>query len=129
MTMLVRESDLPDIIRKPIKNSEARKVLAHISDWHEQAHDQWKLRANAQQKKLDDGDPFGVAEVYKTLILRMESDQLSMADRRQLTQSEQCLSEELAATLGQPIKKVCLWYEEVLHRISDQYELNNTNPF
>ncbi|MDL1959126.1 MAG: cytoplasmic protein [Deltaproteobacteria bacterium] len=29
--------------------------------------------------------------------------------------------------LGQPIKKVCLWYEEVLHRISDQYELNNTN--
>jgi hypothetical protein len=29
--------------------------------------------------------------------------------------------------LGQPIKKVCLWYEEVLHRISDQYELNNTD--
>ncbi len=29
--------------------------------------------------------------------------------------------------LGQPIKKVCLWYEEVLLRISDQYELNNTN--
>jgi hypothetical protein len=29
--------------------------------------------------------------------------------------------------LGQPIKKVCLWYEEVLHRISNQYELNNTN--
>jgi len=29
--------------------------------------------------------------------------------------------------LGQPVKKVCLWYEEILHRISDQYELNNTN--
>jgi len=29
--------------------------------------------------------------------------------------------------LGQPIKKVCLWYDEILHRISDQYELNNTN--
>jgi hypothetical protein len=33
----------------------------------------------------------------------------------------------LHISLGQPIKKVCLWYEEVLHRISDQYELNNTN--
>jgi hypothetical protein len=33
----------------------------------------------------------------------------------------------LHINLGQPIKKVCLWYEEVLHRISDQYELNNTN--
>ncbi len=29
--------------------------------------------------------------------------------------------------LDQPIKKVCLWYEEVLHSISDQYELNTTN--
>ena len=29
--------------------------------------------------------------------------------------------------LDQPIKKVCLWYEEVLHRISDQYELNATD--
>ncbi len=29
--------------------------------------------------------------------------------------------------LGQPIKKVCLWYEEILQGISDQYESNNTN--
>jgi CarD family transcriptional regulator len=106
MTMLVRENDLPNMIRKPIRNSEARRVLEHISDWHEPESDQWKVRANSQQKKLDDGDPFGLAEVYKTLTLRMESDKLSMADRRQLSQSEQCLSEELAATLGQPVQKI-----------------------
>jgi hypothetical protein len=29
--------------------------------------------------------------------------------------------------LGQPIKKVCLWYEEILQRISSQYESNNTD--
>ncbi len=29
--------------------------------------------------------------------------------------------------LDQPIKKVCLWYEEVLHDISDQYEINSSN--
>ena len=29
--------------------------------------------------------------------------------------------------LDQPIKKVSLWYEEVLHAISDQYELDNAN--
>ena len=29
--------------------------------------------------------------------------------------------------LDQPIKKVCLWYEEVLHSISDQYELISSN--
>ena len=29
--------------------------------------------------------------------------------------------------LDQPIKKVCLWYEEVLHLVSEQYHLANTN--
>ena len=29
--------------------------------------------------------------------------------------------------LDQPIKKVCLWYEEVLHSMSDQYELTNSD--
>ncbi len=29
--------------------------------------------------------------------------------------------------LDQPIKKVCLWYEEVLRLVSDQYQLDNSN--
>ena len=29
--------------------------------------------------------------------------------------------------LDQPIKKVCLWYEEALHSISDQYDPNNSD--
>jgi RNA polymerase-interacting CarD/CdnL/TRCF family regulator len=106
MTMMVRENDLADTIRKPIRKSEARKVLKHISDWSESESDQWKTRANAQQRKLDDGDPFALAEVYKTLTLRMESDSLSMADRRQLSQSERQLAEELASALKQPVNKI-----------------------
>ncbi len=31
--------------------------------------------------------------------------------------------------LDQPIKKVCLWYEEVLHLVSNQYHLDNANKF
>jgi len=107
ITMMVRENDLADTIRKPIKKSEARKVLDHIGSWRESESEQWKARANAQQEKLDDGNPFGLAEVYKTLSLRMESDKLSAADRRQLGQSEQRLAEELSMALEQSADRVC----------------------
>lgn len=112
LILLVREDELRQVIRKPIQNAEAKKVLEHISDWKGSSSESWKVRANALQKKLDKGDPFGLAEVYKTLILRQQADALSGADRRQLIQSEQCLSEELAAALKQPQTKVCAHMED-----------------
>jgi RNA polymerase-interacting CarD/CdnL/TRCF family regulator len=111
LIMMIREDELPQVIRKPIKPAEAKKVLAHISDWKGSSSDSWKVRANAMQKKLDKGDPFGLAEVYKTLVLRQRADTLSGADRRQLIQSERCLSEELAAALRQPVPQVCTHME------------------
>ena len=105
MMMMVREEDLSDTVRKPIQRKEARKVLEHIGEWDEKVSDQWKSRANTHQAKLDDGDPFALAEVYKALVQREEADKLSAADRRHLSQSEQRLSEELAMALGQSERK------------------------
>lgn len=110
--MMVREGDLAGTIRKPIKKSEARKVLLHIGEWQEVVSDQWKVRANAQQAKLDDGDAFGLAEVYKTLSLRLKADCMSAADRRQFSQSKQCLSEQLAVALDRPLGQINLHMEE-----------------
>jgi len=107
LIMMVRESELADVIRKPIEKSEAQKVLAHIDEWNGSTSEEWKTRANAQQRKLDDGDPFALAEVYKAMVMRKEAGTLSGADRRQLSQSEQCLSEELAAALNKPMGKIC----------------------
>jgi len=105
--MMVRESELADVIRKPIEKSVAKKVLAHIGEWSGSTSEEWKARANAQQRKLDNGDPFSLAEVYKALVMRKVAGTLSGADRRQLSQSEQCLSEELAAALNKPLGKTC----------------------
>ena len=112
ITMMIRESDLAETIRKPIEESEARGVLEHIGNWNESASSSWKVRANAQQRKLDDGNPFALAEVYKTLSQLQKADSLSAADRQQLSHSEQCLSEELSVALGQPVSKVCRYMEK-----------------
>ena len=106
MVMLVAEGELDSMVRAPLEKTAAERVLEHIRTWSGSVSEQWKVRANAQQKKLDDGDPFGLAEVYKTLALRQEEDSLSSADRRQLSQSEECLAEELAVALKQPKRKV-----------------------
>ena len=103
--MMVRESELADVIRKPIEKSEAQKVLAHIGEWIGSTSEEWKTRANVQQRKLDNGNPFSLAEVYKAMIVRREAGTLSGADRKHLSQSEQCLSEELAAALSKPLIK------------------------
>jgi RNA polymerase-interacting CarD/CdnL/TRCF family regulator len=110
--MMVRESDLADTIRKPIEGTEARGVLEHIGNWNESVSGSWKVRATAQQRKLDDGNPFALAEVYKTLSLLQKADSLSAADRQQLSHSEQCLSEELAIALEQPVGKICRYMEK-----------------
>ncbi len=104
--MMVRESELADVIRKPIKKSVAQKVLAHIGEWNGSTSEVWKTRANAQQRKLDNDDPFAHAEVYKAMIMRREAGILSGADRKHLSQSERCLSEELAAALDISMGKI-----------------------
>lgn len=98
--MMVREKELEEVVRKPIAKKEAREVLSHINEWEGSVSEQWKSRANTHQAKLDDGDPFSLAEVYKALSLRQEDDKLSAADRRHLSQSEERLAEELAMALG-----------------------------
>ena len=112
MVMLVSEDELSGMVRKPIQKTAAERVLDHIKNWSGSVSEQWKVRANAQQKKLDDGDPFALAEVYKTLAVRQIEDSLSSADRRQLSQSEECLAEELAVALKQPKRKVCRLMEQ-----------------
>lgn len=101
ITMIVREMDLGETVRKPIARKTASEVLAYIGEWDEPVSEQWKARANALQAKLDNGDPFELAEVYKALSLRKAADNLSTADRRQLSQSESRLSEELGMAFGQ----------------------------
>ena len=105
--MMVRESELADVIRKPIEKSEAQKVLVHIGEWIGSTSEEWKTRASVQQQKLDNGNPFSLAEVYKAMVLRKEAGTLSGADRNHLSKSEQCLSEELAAALNKPLGKTC----------------------
>jgi len=96
----VRESELEDIIRKPMSLKEAQKLLVHLHNWKGTVSEQWKPRATAHQHKMDSGEPLHYAEVYKNLRVRQQEGTLSAADRKHLSHSGELLAEELANALG-----------------------------
>lgn len=106
----MREDDLDEVMRAPIGENRARQILDHLQTFEGETSDQWKTRANAHQRKMDEGEPFGYAEVYKSLRVREQEGSLSAADRKHLKQSAEFLSEELANALGtsnrQALKKI-----------------------
>ncbi len=91
---------MPENIRTPMGESEARKIIKHLKTWKGKFSPQWKARANANQAVLEKGDPFGYAEVCKGLSEMQQEGTLSATDRQHLSRSIQFLSEELANALG-----------------------------
>jgi len=97
---LVRANDMPENIRSPMGEGEAKKIIKHIKSWKGKLSTQWKARANANQAALEKGDPFGYAEVCKGLSTMKLEGSLSATDRQHLSRSIEFLSEELANALG-----------------------------
>lgn len=97
---MMREKHLEEVVRPPITAAEAKKLLKHMKTWDGKVSNQWKARANAHQQKMEEGDPYSYAEIYKGLRVRQEEDKLSAADRTHLKQSELFLAQELANALG-----------------------------
>lgn len=112
---MLRENHLDETCRKPIGAAEAKKLLSHLKTFKAKLSNQWKTRANANQVKMDKGDPSGYAEVYKSLRAREEDGSLSAADRVHLKQSGEFLSEELAIALGQTPKEAMDKISSVTH--------------
>lgn len=96
LTLMLRENQLDDSIRKPMGRAAAKKLLEHLENWKGKVSNQWKTRANNHQLMMDEGEPMRYAEVFKNLRVRQEEGTLSAADRNHLRQSSELLSEELA---------------------------------
>lgn len=104
LKLMLREDDLEDTIRPPIREQRARRLLDHLKTWQgEVSSSSWKVRANAHQKKLDEGDPKGIAEVYKNLTTQQREGKLSAADRKHMEKSLRFLTEVLAIALDKPL--------------------------
>jgi CarD family transcriptional regulator len=115
ITLMLRENQLDDTIRKPMGPTEAKSILDHVRNWTGKLSNSWKVRANKHQKKMEAGEPLSYAEVYKDLRTLQDDGSLSAADRQHLKQSSDLLAEELAVALGKT-------HTEALEQISQAAE-------
>jgi len=130
VTLMVREADLSDTVRSPIDASEASKLLKHMKKWQGKVNVQWKTRFNAHQKALEEGNPYGYAEVFKVLSALEQEGKLRMTDRAHLKQSEQLLSEELANALGKSQDEIRKQMTRVAHTelAGEQHQQEQAGP-
>lgn len=103
LKLMLREEDLEDTICPPIREQRARKLLKHLKTWQGEVSSSWKARADAHQKKMDEGDPQGIAEVYKSLATQERNGKLSAADRKHMQKSLRFLTEVLAIALDKTL--------------------------
>lgn len=98
---MLREEDLETEVRAAIDAKEAKKLLEHLENCKARMSSQWKARGNANQKRIDSGDPYEYARVYKGLSrLQSKGDGLRAADRQHLQISYDFLVEEIALALN-----------------------------
>ena len=100
LTVTVLEKDFPDVVRKLISATEAKKLLDELEAWKGKPSTKWKSRANANQAALDSGDPFEYVKVAKGLAQLETQGSLRMSDREHYNLSMDLLTEELACALG-----------------------------
>lgn len=100
LTLMLREKDLENTVRKPLSKADAKKLLDHLEGWSGNVRREWKARANANQQAIERGDPFGYADVYKGLSKLEQEGTLRTTDRAHLNRSLDFLAEELANALG-----------------------------
>lgn len=101
LTLILREEDLDEEVRAAIDAKEAKRLLDHLEQCRARMSSQWKARGNSNQKKIDSGDPYEYARVFKGLSrLQTKGDGLRAADRQHLQTSYDFLVEEIALALN-----------------------------
>jgi len=115
LTLMLREEDLDETVRKPITATEAKKLLNHLEGWDGSVRKEWKARANAHQEAMEAGDPFAYADVYKGLSKLEAEGGLRATDREHMKKSLDLLVEEVACALGET-------YEQARDQIASEHE-------
>lgn len=114
LTVILREDELPGMVREMVSAEQAAELLAHLRDWDKAASQNWQARARAHAAAIEGGDPFEYVKVVKELH-RLDTDgTLRRTDQQHYQKALDLLTEELMFSLGKPQKKVLSLIEDAL---------------
>jgi RNA polymerase-interacting CarD/CdnL/TRCF family regulator len=114
LTVILREDELPGMVREMVSAEQAAELLANLRDWGGSPSQNWQVRARAHAAAIEGGDPFEYLKVVKELHQLDASGTLRRTDQQHYQKSLDLLTEELMFSLGKPKKKVRSLIEKAL---------------
>ncbi|WP_456343071.1 CarD family transcriptional regulator [Thermovibrio sp.] len=118
MSILVPEMGIEGSgIRPVLSEEEIEEIFKYLSEVPKNISEKWTVRHRLNVDRLKTGDIKELATVVRNLSYRSKDKELSYSEKRMLEEAFNKLSEEIALSLGEPVKKVKQKIRKILREV------------
>ena len=120
MSILIPESGIESSgIRPVLSEEEIESILKYLSEVPKNISEKWTVRHRLNVDRLKTGDIKELATVVRNLSYRSKDKELSYSEKRMFEEAFSKLSEEIALSLGEPVKKVKQRIRKILKEVKE----------
>ncbi len=118
MSILIPEEGLEASgIRPILSEEEIDEIFKFLSEVPTNISDKWTVRHRLNVDRLKTGNIKELATVVRNLSYRAKDKELSYSEKRMFEEAFSKLSEEIALSLGEPVKKVKQRIRKILKEV------------
>jgi len=118
MSILVPETGVEASgIRPVLSEGEIEEIFKYLSEVPKNISEKWTVRHRLNVDRLKTGDIRELATVVRNLSYRSRDKELSYSEKRMFEEAFSKLSEEIALSLGEPVKKVKQKIRKILKEV------------
>jgi len=118
MSILVPEVGIESSgIRPVLSEEEIKEIFDYLSEVPKNISEKWTVRHRLNVDRLKTGDIRELATVVRNLSYRSKDKELSYSEKRMFEEAFSKLSEEIALSLGEPVKKVKQKIRKILKEV------------
>ncbi|MEO2064948.1 CarD family transcriptional regulator [Thermovibrio guaymasensis] len=118
MSILVPETGTESSgIRPVLSEEEIEEIFNYLSEVPKGISEKWTVRHRLNVDRLKTGDIKELATVVRNLSYRSKDKELSYSEKRMFEEAFNKLSEEIALSLGEPVRKVKQKIRKILREV------------
>jgi len=104
-------------IRHILTEEEIEEIFSYLSETPTNISEKWTVRHRLNVDRLKTGDIKELATVVRNLSFRAKDKDLSYSEKRMFEEAFSKLSEEIALSLGEPVRKVKQRIRKILKEV------------
>ncbi len=121
MSILVPEPGIESSgIRPVLSEEEIEEILEYLGEIPKNISEKWTVRHRLNVDRLKTGEIKELATVVRNLSYRSKEKELSYSEKRMFEEAFARLAEEIALSLGEPVKKVKQRIRKILKEVKEK---------